>query len=239
MNKPIYRFLADRKWREYRRLILMQRITQMNVIPDVLPHFEPVVDVKMAFGKRSVQPGDFVESTVSERPCRLNIQSFTPGEKLVSIAIVDSDVPNVEKDGFDSRCHFLAANISISPTTPSVILAQLSNTSQVMLPWLPPTAQKGSPYHRLSLLVLAQKGSMPIDVTAASSSPPQRDGFSMRSFVARHLVSPIGVTLFRCKWDEGTAQVMRRHGIEGADIEFKRRKVEPLPYKRRNPSSFR
>jgi large subunit ribosomal protein L35 len=32
---------------------------------------------------------------------------------------------------------------------------------------------------------------------------------------------------------------MERAGLGGADVELKRKKVEPLPYKRRNPSSFR
>jgi len=45
--------------------------------------------------------------------------------------------------------------------------------------------------------------------------------------------------LFRTKWDEGTAGVMARAGIEGANVELKRVKVEPLPYKRRNPATFR
>jgi large subunit ribosomal protein L35 len=32
---------------------------------------------------------------------------------------------------------------------------------------------------------------------------------------------------------------MMRAGMPGADMELKRIKVEPLPYKRRNPASFR
>jgi len=34
-------------------------------------------------------------------------------------------------------------------------------------------------------------------------------------------------------WDEGTAGVMERAGIEGADIEFKRKKVIPLKPKQK------
>jgi large subunit ribosomal protein L35 len=32
---------------------------------------------------------------------------------------------------------------------------------------------------------------------------------------------------------------MKEIGFNGADIELRRKRVEPLPYKRRNPSSFR
>ena len=238
MNKPIYRYLADRKWREYRRLVIVQRITQMRIIPDVVPNFEPTADVKLAFGSRNILPGDFVESTVSENPCRLSVQLFDRGEHLVTVAVIDSDVPNVEKNGFDYRCHFLAANIPITPTTPLVNLAKLSTDSQILLPWLPPFAQKGSPYHRLSVFILQQKDNIPIDIDIAKAKV-QRENLTLRSLMTRYMLKPFGVALFRNKWDEGTTGVMTRAGVPGADVELKRTKVEPLPYKRRNPSSFR
>jgi large subunit ribosomal protein L35 len=238
MNKPIYRYLADRKWREYRRRVLVQRLTQMKIIPDVVQNFEPTADVKLAFGSRNILPGDFVESTVSENPCRLSVQLFERGTRLVTIAVVDSDVPNVEKDGFDYRCHFLASNIPITPISPFINLARLSADSQILLPWLPPFAQKGSPYHRISIFVLQQKDNIPIDINVARQKV-QHDKFILRSFMTRHMLKPFGATLFRNKWDEGTAGVMMRAGVPGADMELKRIKVEPLPYKRRNPASFR
>ncbi|KAJ9199697.1 hypothetical protein DTO166G4_5577 [Paecilomyces variotii] len=239
MNKPIYRYLADRKWREYRRLILVQRITQMKVIPDVLPHCDPTVDVKLYFNRRAVQPGEFVDSRVSVSPPKLNIQSFERGEKLVTIAVVDPDVPNVEENGFDYKFHYLAVNVPISPTSTHVDLAKLAQDSQVVLPWLPPTALKGSPYHRLSLFVMEQKDNKPLDFAAVKEKEVNRDDMRLRTLQARYHLKAIGAHLFRNKWDEGTAQVMEQLGIEGADIELRRKRVEPLPYKRRNPASFR
>ncbi|KIW91006.1 uncharacterized protein Z519_08789 [Cladophialophora bantiana CBS 173.52] len=238
LSKPIYRYLADRKWREYPRKVLVQRITQMKVVPDVIPNVDSILDVKIVFGNRIVQPGEFVESYISESPCRLTLQSYERGEKMVTIAVVDPDVPNVETDSFDSRCHYLASNITISPTQPSVDLASLSPENQVLLPWMPPYAQKGSPYHRLSIVILQQKDNIPIDLEVAKQKI-QRDGFTVRSMMSRHMLSPISASLFRTQWDESTAAVMERAGIEGADVELKRRKVEPLPYQRRNTSRMR
>lgn len=237
MSKPIYRYLADRKWREYRRKILVQRITQFKLVADVVPYCDPTVEIKMRFGKNNVQAGDFVDSAVSENPCQLFVQSFEKGEQLVTIAVVDPDVPNLATDGFDSRCHFLAANIRLTPTTPNINLAKLS-TDQVLIPWMPPTAQKGSPYHRLSIIVLQQKDNIAIDQAIAVKNMDQ-DNFSVRRLMTKHLLQPITATLFRTKWDDNMGGVMARAGIEGADMEFKRVKVEPLPYKRRNPSTFR
>jgi large subunit ribosomal protein L35 len=237
LNKPIYRFLAERKWREYKRKVQVQRITQMKVIPDVVPNCDPILDVTMAFGRKSVSSGAFVESNISEEPIRLRIQDFQRGERLLTIAVVDPDVPNVETDSFDSRCHFLATNIAITPTSSQVNLSDFTD-SQILLPWFPPTAQKGAPYHRLSIVIFQQKDNVPID-NAVAKQRVQRDGFSARALMTRHMLTPIAATLFRTQWDDHMADVMTRHGVEGGTVELKRKRVEPLPYQRRNPASFR
>ncbi|KAJ5678097.1 uncharacterized protein N7477_003730 [Penicillium maclennaniae] len=239
MSKPIYRFLADRKWREYRRKILVQRITQMKVVPDVLPHCEPTVDTKLYFNYRQVQPGDFVEAKNSISAPKLDVQLFERGEKLVTIAVVDSDVPNVETDSFDYKTHYLAVNVPISAVNTKVDLSKLSEESQVVLPWLPPVAQKGSPYHRLSLFIMEQKDSQPLDFAAVKAKETDRDNTLLRTLQARYHLKAIGAHLFRTQWDDTTLEVMKQIGFNEADVELRRKKVEPLPYKRRNPSSFR
>ncbi|CAG8930988.1 unnamed protein product [Penicillium salamii] len=239
MSKPIYRFLADRKWREYRRKILVQRITQMNVVPDVLPHCDPVVETKLYFGKRQIQAGEFVEAKQSTVAPKLDVQMFEGGEKLVTIAVVDSDVPNVEQDSFDYKTHFLAVNVPISATSTKVDLSQLLEDSQVVLPWLPPVAQKGSPYHRLSVFIMEQKDSQPLDFAAVKQKETSRDNTLLRTLQTRYHIKAIGAHLFRTQWDETTLEVMKELGFNGADVELRRKRVDPLPYKRRNPSSFR
>ncbi|KAF5877493.1 putative ribosomal protein 35 protein [Botrytis fragariae] len=232
MNKPIYRYLADRKWREYQRKIIVQRLQQFSIVPDLLPHFEPTAEVRLAFQARNVQPGDYVDSRVSEFPARLKVQVFDKGERLVSVVVVDADVPNVENDHFNTRCHYLAANIPISPVQDSLPLSRADPESQLILPWLPPFAQKGSPYHRYSIFVLEQKPGQVLDV-AALKELYQRDRFNLRGFKDRHDVQPIGLGLFRSEWDEGTKGVMQRAGIEGWDIEFKRTRIPALKPKQK------
>lgn len=209
----------------------------MKVVPDVVPYCELEVDIKIMFNRRAVPPGEFVDSAVSENPLELSVQSFQRGQRLLTIAVIDPDVPNVETDLFESRCHFLATNITVDPTTPLVSFADLSD-SQVVFPWLPPHAQKGSPYHRLSIIVLEQRNDTPLDKEVLSKMYT-RDTFNIRSALTRYPLQPIGAALFRTKWDDSMADVMARHNLAGANIELKRKKVEPLPYKRRNPPSFR
>jgi large subunit ribosomal protein L35 len=239
MNKPIYRFLAERKWRAYKRKVLMQRITTMNVIPDVLPHIDPVTDMNVGFRGSMIPHGDKVNSAKSEHAPTVKIQTFDKGEKLVTIVAVDADVPDVEKDGFTYRCHGIWANLPISPTQGTVTVSRLPKEN-IVIPWLPPFAQRGSPYHRISLFALQQPEGKPLPVEILSSAI-QRDGFILRSFVTKHMLEPIGVTMFRAEWDENTAAVMHRANIPGAEIVFKREKPKKLPekYNRKNGARYR
>ena len=119
MSRPIYRHLADKKWRARARLITQQRITQMSVIPDVLPSIDLTASVEMSYhgtklnssnriiprtsrsGQRvAVQPGEYVASTVAEQPPKLDLQVFNKGERLVTCLLYTSPSP---RDGLLSR----------------------------------------------------------------------------------------------------------------------------------------
>lgn len=213
----------------------------MHVVPDILPSLDPTADISITFSRHLIQPGSFVPSALSETPPSLRIQVFDAGARLVSIAVVDADVPAPERDGFGYRCHFLAANVPVSPTAPGVSLRRLGPSDQVILPWLPPFAQKGSPYHRLAVFVMEQPAGAALDVAAAKAEGVERDGFKLRGWVDRHGVKPVGASLFRCVWDEGTRGVMERAGVPGADVEYKRKRIEPLPekYRRKDGARYR
>ena len=48
-------------------------------------------DVDLAFGRKQIPPGEFVDSTISENLPRLTVQTFQPGEKLVTVVVVDGE----------------------------------------------------------------------------------------------------------------------------------------------------
>ena len=107
VNKPIYRYLANKKWREMERPILMQRLEQMKVIPDLLPYIDPVVDVQVRFRGRDVRPGTILDTRRTETQPTIKIVPFEVGEMLCTVAVVDPDVPDPEKDRYKYRLHWL------------------------------------------------------------------------------------------------------------------------------------
>ena len=285
LSKPVYRYLAKQRWDGYGRKLMEQRVAQFHIVPDVLPVFAPEMDVQLFFGRYRIAPGAVVPSVLSERAPTLAVQVFDRPERLVTVVVMDSDVPDADSDGFSRRLHFMAANVPLSPTRGVIYLDKLDPKTQVAVPWLPAFAQKGAPYHRMSIFLLEQKaetkavprretavpGEGRDDSSSSSSSssssvpaddPPQpdvigageadtalpaavasetaldvgrlrdtyrrRDGFSLKSFRDRFPVVPAGFNLFRAEWDAGTARVMARHGLAGADVEFRRKRVHSL-----------
>ncbi|KAL9051340.1 MAG: hypothetical protein Q9162_006095 [Coniocarpon cinnabarinum] len=261
MNKPIYRHLAFKKFKGRKYLILKQRLEQMHVYPDLLPPFDVTYDVALSFGRHDIAPGEFVHSALSERPPRLTVQPFDRGERYVTIAVVDPDVPDVEGDGFSKRCHFLAVNIPVGPTKTKVNVGEIMGSLEMkpraegeegyesqdaatgvtqekrevgdcLLPWLPPYAQKGSPYHRLSVIVLQQYRRLePSVLKKEGKFGGKREDVNVVALMSRFHVRPVSGFLFRTQWDGGMDALMGRMGVEGVGEELKRKRVEPLPYK--------
>ena len=81
MSKAVFRYLAESEWRKEGRLgtlvcscpiscclLLndlpqMQRVTQMDIVPDVLPRIDPDVDLQIWHNGGEVVPGSMVEAS--------------------------------------------------------------------------------------------------------------------------------------------------------------------------------
>lgn len=228
MNKPIYRYYAQRKWRSYDQRLINQRIKQFNIVPDVLPKLEPTADVQLYFRKLKIPPGQIVDSLVSENVPRLRVQVFDKGERLVTVVVVDADVPYPEKDSFTKRCHYLAANIPLDPTDTSLPLSRIKRDDQLAVPWLPAFSQKGAPYHRMGIYLLEQAPGEKVDVAKLKELYSARDHFSLKSLRDKFSLKPFGFNMFRTVWDANTASLMQRHELPGAEVEFRPTRVHSL-----------
>ncbi|KAI0358822.1 PEBP-like protein [Trametes cingulata] len=223
MSKPIYRHLVEQRWREEGDLdLLMERIYQMNVVPDMLPALHPSFDLRIKFaepppksnylrtrvkrGLKEVEPGIFLFPEQTRRPPELSMTLFHTDTRLYTLLMVDLDVPDPERQTFTSYLHWMQPNIPLSAftSTPTVPL----NTHT---PYVPPHPQRGTPYHRYVLLMLPQASpTEPIDIPVYEEA--DRLGFNFRAFAAQYGFDGSrggGAHMWREVWDETVPQIYR------------------------------
>ncbi|KAF8060919.1 phosphatidylethanolamine-binding protein [Lyophyllum atratum] len=164
MKKPAHRHLVEQRWRSEGDLdLLMERIHQMKVVPDVLPDFRPSIDVHLAArttardlkvtNKRhiTVEPGTFLLPEQTMEPPSLYANVFHTDTRLYTLLLVDPDVPDEEHESFRTFLHWLQPNVPLSATQQARISGLDDHT-----PYIPPHPQRGTPYHRYVLLLLPQ-----------------------------------------------------------------------------------
>jgi large subunit ribosomal protein L35 len=62
MSKPVYRYLRQKQFEKAPKSKLLERLTQMNVIPDVLSAgLEPTVELNVNFNGGQLEPGVFTK----------------------------------------------------------------------------------------------------------------------------------------------------------------------------------
>jgi large subunit ribosomal protein L35 len=213
-------------------LIVEQRIKQFYIVPDLLTAFSPSIGVRLYFGRKKVPPGTILPCADTTTPPTLHLQVFDDKPRLLTVVVMDPDVPLPTQDRFGSKLHFLAANIPWSGAAqdpPLMTLKSLKEPDgQLAVPWLPPYSQKGVPYHRLSVFVLEQPDQQPLDLAALKARYGERKKFTLKSIMQVYKLKPIGFSIFRTVWDPTTEAVMKEHDIPGWDIEFKPQRWKSL-----------
>ncbi|GAA6060350.1 hypothetical protein JCM10212_004534 [Sporobolomyces blumeae] len=203
-SKPVFRQLAERKWRKEGDLaILMQRVTQMSVTPDVLPEIAPEADVRIQIGGDQIVPGVFTKPAETREGIQVSAQVFHPDERLYTLVLVDPDVPDEFNQTFTAFAHWIVPNIPLSATSPSTL--DLSSLPSA-LPYIPPHPQNGTPYHRYTTVLLAQPENKPLELV---ESEIERLDFSTRAFIQEHGLGAKGISFFRQKWDEDVSEIYK------------------------------
>ncbi|CUS09731.1 unnamed protein product [Tuber aestivum] len=141
------------------------------------------------------------------------------------------DVPDPKRDtGATGLCeckHFahrqthvntFSSNIPISPAQTTAV-GPLAKPADTIVPYLPPHAQKGTPYHRYAMIVFKQPGK--ID-PATLGGDINKDYFTMRGFQDKNKLCSIGAFMWRVEWDSHTKEIMQKHNLPGWDIMYKR-----------------
>ncbi|KAK9899746.1 PEBP-like protein [Cystobasidium minutum MCA 4210] len=203
MSKPVNRYLAEQAWRDNGDLgILMQRVSQMNIVPDLIGHIAPQVDLRVSLKGGYVEPGSFINPNQTIKAPKLKVQVYHPEERLYTLLMVDPDSPDAATDGFRTKCHLAVANIPLSATVDSIDLS----AGRTLLSYTPPHPEKGTRYHRYTYLLLEQSQALP-DQTVVSEEHIK--DFDVRSFAAEHSLEPVGVTFFRQVWDQDVPTIFK------------------------------
>ncbi|PPQ90431.1 hypothetical protein CVT25_014949 [Psilocybe cyanescens] len=238
MSKLSHRYLLEQKWRKDGDLdLLMERIYQMNVVPDVLPVLQPTVDLHVVtktrpteylkFGKvqTNVVPGVFLRPKQTLTPPKLYATVFHTDVRLYTMLLVDPDVPNPETGSYTTFLHWMKPNIPLSATSPPSIPHLNDHTT-----YIPPHPQRGSPYHRYVCLLLQQPPLVESGYALAASAragtekstsvsldipvvrKDERLGFDVREFAARWNLDGAqggGAHMWREIWDEDVSMIYK------------------------------
>ncbi|KAH7926219.1 PEBP-like protein [Leucogyrophana mollusca] len=218
MSKAVDRHLVEQRWRKEGALdLLMERIHQMHVVPDVLPDLHPSLDVRVTFPEvpssdasedaplkvkySQVEPGTFLVPEQTINPPQLYTSVFHAETRLYTLLMVDPDVPDEANETFQTYVHWLQPNVQLSALSPSPLQNINSHT-----PYIPPHPQRGTPYHRYVLLLLPQQSHLSIP----KLSKEARLGFDVRAFLERYGFDASiggGAHMWREVWSEGVSGI--------------------------------
>ncbi|CUA77778.1 54S ribosomal protein L35, mitochondrial [Rhizoctonia solani] len=206
LTQPVYRHLLEQDWRQKGTLdLLMERVHQMKVIPDVLAFFHPTVDLRVSFSGEDVIPGIFLPVKSTLRAPSITAQAYHPEERLYTLLMVDPDVPDPSTKSFSTYLHAFQPNIPLSATNTQITLPMAPETSETSLPYIPPHPQNGTSYHRYTTLLLPQSSELSIDALKLS-----RERFNVREAYKQYgFARGGGIHMFRENWDETVGSVYK------------------------------
>ncbi|CAA7264664.1 unnamed protein product [Cyclocybe aegerita] len=238
MSKVSHRALLEQKWRKDGDLdLLMERLYQMHVVPDVLPEIHPSLDLHVVARTKpkeflnsdskkvqmNVEPGTFLRPKQTLVPPKLFASVFHTDTRLYTMLLVDPDVPQPDTESFTTYLHWMKPNIPLSATSPSKLSDLNTHTK-----YIPPHPQRGTPYHRYVCLLLPQPplGASEYTLTAASRATgptsmhldipvvpeAERLGFNVREFTRRWNLNAAkggGAHMWREVWDEDVSAVYK------------------------------
>ncbi|CAG7852372.1 SubName: Full=Related to MRPL35-mitochondrial ribosomal protein, large subunit {ECO:0000313/EMBL:CCA68605.1} [Serendipita indica DSM 11827] len=206
MSKPVFRHLAERRWRDEGKLDhLMQRIHTMNIVPDLVGDIHPSVDLDVVVGDGSIEAGVFVDPQATVQAPGIGVKVFHREERSYTLVMVDPDVPDVPNRSYRQYLHWLIPNVVISSTSPPLL--QLENF-QPACTYLPPHPQNGTPYHRYTVLLLENPESRELPITPVSES--ERATFCLRDFIKQWDFKPSlggGIHFWRSTWTPSVSDI--------------------------------
>ncbi|KAJ2697214.1 mitochondrial 54S ribosomal protein YmL35 [Coemansia sp. IMI 203386] len=205
LSRPVYQHLKEKAWLARPLEVLMQRLLQMFVLPDLLdPRVvgtpEAQLNIAMS-GESAIEPGSIIDPSNAREQLDIELVTFHEDSRLHTLAMIDLDEPFEEQQTFREQFHWIVSNV---PFSMNQIKADIG-AGNVLLPYIPPHPAKGTPVHRYAVVALEQpeNGQQRID-----SADVSRD-MVLRDFVAQHSLRTVGISFFRASWNESVDAVYR------------------------------
>ncbi|KAI9482142.1 mitochondrial 54S ribosomal protein YmL35 [Coemansia sp. RSA 989] len=203
LTQPVYQHLKQQAWRGRPLEILMQRLLQMFVLPDMLdPRAFGIPDAQLNIALPEsgvIEPGSIVDpSNVREKP-EIELVNFHDEPRLHTIVMLDLDEPYEAEQTFREQFHWVVTNVAFSKLRPKADIA--SGTE--LLPYIPPHPAHGTPKHRYVVVALEQGSDGQEQMGEVQVS---RD-MTLRDFIKEHNLRPVSASFFRSSWNESVDEV--------------------------------
>lgn len=212
---PVYRYLEQRDWSEYEKLLNIDRVENMHVIPDTLPTIDLRARVRMQFpgyANKWFAPGDILRNEVASKAPILEVQEFDEiaDGSLYTVVIVDPDTPDLESDSYSTTLHWAVVNVPLS----NVDNAINASKGEELVPYLPPHPEANIPAHRYVAWVFRQsKNPLEVRKIQVEKANLSRLDFDLASFAEQHGLDAVGVHFWRTKYDRSTDGVREKFGL--------------------------
>lgn len=220
LTQPVYRHYAKKQWESYNKMITMQRLETLSIIPDTLPTLEPEVDVHMKFPHNNVdtwvEPGSILSSNVTSKPPIFKITEFKESKNdLYTILIVNPDTPDVENNSYTTTLHWALKDVELSNNDSIIDIQKLdSNPQYSIVDYLPPTPEKNLGKQRFAVWIFRQDGKL----NEKTSKIENINNFQIREFVENNKLQAVGAHAWRSVWDLNVENVRKEYGLPAGRI---------------------
>lgn len=232
LSLPVYRHLAEEKWKSHDLMVTMQRLESLHVIPDTLPTLDPKVDVKVRFGHNTrsefigdIEPGTILPAFAVSIPPTIEVQEFNSSDYdlgLYTAVLVNPDTPDLEKNSFKTTLNYGLHNVPLTYTDNKILPAKLmSNPEFIFQQYTPLLPEKNAQTQRACLWVFRQSKELK-DLSFDA------ENFNIREFAESNGLTAVGAHVWRQAFDRSVNETRTKYGLPLGRV-FKRvRGTKPL-----------
>ncbi|KAI9295175.1 PEBP-like protein [Neoconidiobolus thromboides FSU 785] len=208
IKEVVYQHMLEKQWKNEQSKVVLQRLTQMYVIPDVLkPDVSLNFDLSLSF-KDKAQCGQILDcETVMKEP-EVKATLLHEDTRLYTLVLTDPDSPNEANKTYRECIHWMVSNIPLNSNSKKIDLSQ----GTVVADYLPPHPQFNTNYHRYTAVLLEQKN--PIEIEKVPSHEfgkevNEKRFLSVRDLIEKNQLQVCAASFFRCKHDNTVSTIYK------------------------------